>query len=529
MVQVRWRRLRLPALMVLGVFVAGSLGIFVAGRHIVRDQEQRLLDERTGELGLLLASATAAIQSSLQSLGNVALVDPSPTVFTARARLVTDASPNVAAVALVTTGGGRSLVGAAAGPELPAGSILEGPRAALVARAGAKMRMGVFPVDGGESRFALVLGPPSAPPGTVIYQEYRVDTARQGPVTKAAPFDEMKVALYVGTEPDPATMLLATAPLPFDGPVSRSVAPVGGDSLLTEGSPRRPLVGDLTDRLPWLLAAGVLLVGLTMTALVETIGRRRDFAQAMVRDRTLELHASLDQLEAAQAQLVRSERLSALGEMSATVGHELRNPLGAVTNCLFLIRNALKADAGERLQRQLDTADREVAAATLIVSDLLEFARARAPMLAPVDVEDLVSEALEVAPLPRGIAVVRRGEHPPAVNADRDQLRQVLLNLLSNAYDAMPEGGTLEITTEAGEGSLEVTIADSGIGMDAETGERIFEPFFTHKAKGTGLGLSVTKRIIEDHAGTISVTSEPGAGTAFTLTLPVALVAMASR
>ena len=107
--------------------------------------------------------------------------------------------------------------------------------------------------------------------------------------------------------------------------------------------------------------------------------------------------------------------------------------------------------------------------------------------------------------------------------ADRDQLRQVLLNLLTNAYEAMPEGGTVSFSVRETGGRLEIRVADSGIGMDEETAARVFEPFFTRKARGIGLGLAVTKRIVDSHGGTISVVTSPGGGSTFTVDLPVAV------
>jgi signal transduction histidine kinase len=131
-----------------------------------------------------------------------------------------------------------------------------------------------------------------------------------------------------------------------------------------------------------------------------------------------------------------------------------------------------------------------------------------------------------VAPPPDGVAVVRDGlGGVPPVLADRQQLRQVLLNLLTNAYEAMDEGGGMVAIEARGRGDdLELRVSDSGLGMDADTASHVFEPFFTRKAKGIGLGLPVTKRIVEKHGGTIAAESVPGQGTTFVLTLPAAVV-----
>jgi signal transduction histidine kinase len=129
-------------------------------------------------------------------------------------------------------------------------------------------------------------------------------------------------------------------------------------------------------------------------------------------------------------------------------------------------------------------------------------------------------------PSPDGVQVVQRCE-PLVVDADRDQIRQALLNLITNAYDAMPGGGVLTVSATSVPGSAQITVTDTGIGMDEKTRDSIFTPFFTKKTRGIGLGLAVTKRVVEANGGTIAVQSMPGAGTSFTLTLPV-LAAMVS-
>ncbi|HET9187008.1 MAG TPA: ATP-binding protein, partial [Acidothermaceae bacterium] len=247
---------------------------------------------------------------------------------------------------------------------------------------------------------------------------------------------------------------------------------------------------------------------------------------ALVDERTAALRRSLDQLEHAQQAVVANERLAALGQMAATVGHELRNPLGVLTNSMYLIRRSTLATADDRLNRQLDTADREISAATLIVSDLLEFSRPRAANPTTVDVEGLLAEAVSVAPPPTGIRVEQVGGGLPPVVADRDQIRQVILNLLTNAYEAMPDGGLVTVGGKKADDAVEIFVTDGGTGMDEQTRAQVFEPFFSKKIKGTGLGLAVSKRIAESHGGTLSITSEEGRGTTAVLALPLAPAAI---
>jgi signal transduction histidine kinase len=269
-----------------------------------------------------------------------------------------------------------------------------------------------------------------------------------------------------------------------------------------------------------MLAGGVLLA-LLATGIVETLVRRREYALGLVAARTEELEDSLAELASAHDQLVRSERLAAIGQLASTVGHELRNPLGVISNALYLLRGDFGPAPSAPALRHLNTADREVSAATVIVSDLLEFARERKPVLDRVDIRSLVDEVLSVAPAPSGIAVVPElPDEPLEAPADRDMLRQVLLNLVTNAYQAMPDGGMLTLTATGGAGVVQVRVQDTGSGMSPETQSRLFEPFFTTKARGVGLGLAVSRRLVEAHGGDIVVESQEGRGSTFRMVLP---------
>jgi two-component system, NtrC family, sensor histidine kinase HydH len=281
------------------------------------------------------------------------------------------------------------------------------------------------------------------------------------------------------------------------------------------------LVGSVATWTPWALLAAGLLAALLATGIVETTARRREYAMGLVKVRTEELQQSLSDLASAHEQLVRQERLAAIGQLASTVGHEMRNPLGVISNAVYLLRGDLGPDPTPAAQRHLATAEREVSAATVIVSDLLEFARERQPVVDDVDVTGLIDEVLSILPPPTGVAVDRAGDDRVSVRGDREMLRQVLLNLIGNGYQAMADGGHLTVGASNVDGAAQLHVADTGAGMSAETQERLFEPFFTTKPRGVGLGLAVTKRIVEAHNGTISVSSEEGRGTEFTVLLPM--------
>lgn len=531
-------RVRKLSATVLVAFVLVAAGLFLGARRLVDDQEHRLLKERTAEVGALLSSALqTSLRATLSSLSTAAQQSPAVFERTAQSLVTSDAVAAVALLAPGAAGGGGWMVRAAAGKALSPGAALSGPRRTLASQAGPLLRSTVF-VAGGKSHLAVALAVPGSGSGTaageqVVYYEIVTDPNQPAKVTESEPFHELNAALYAGDTAAPSKLLLTTAEhLPLTGHVARSDVAVGADTWLVEATARQPLAGALLANVPWLLGAAVLLVGLAMAALVEAVSRRRDYAMALVAQRTMALEHSLGELEQAQQAAVANERLAALGQMAATVGHELRNPLGVLTNALYLIRNAVSATADDRLHRQLDTADREVSAATLIVSDLLEFSRPRAANPVPVDVTELLAEAVSVAPPPSGIEVVNAsagegGGLPPAV-ADRDQLRQVVLNLLTNAYEAMPTGGTVRLAAReaagAGAGAdaaVEITVSDTGAGMDEQTRAQVFEPFFSQKTKGTGLGLAVSKRIVDQHGGTLTLISQPGQGCTAVVRLPL--------
>ena len=516
----RWRLgLRPLSIVVLAIFIAIAGVLFFVTSRLADDQERRLINERTAEVGTLLSSAVGTgLQASLTALGTAA---QSPAGFTAAAQSQLASSTTTAGIALVARRGPDWVVQATAGKALTVGQTLTGPRRSLLDATGAQMHADVIVVSPGVSRLAIAVKPPSAV-GAVVYEEIVIDPTRPTKIAQSQPFHELNVALYAGPRAETSRLLLGTTrDVPLHGRTGSSVVKVGDGNWLVVASARHPLAGTLASNLPGILAAMALLIGIAMTVLVESVSRRRDYALTLVAQRTAALEESMHELEHTQQALVANERMAALGEMAATVGHELRNPLSVLTNSLYLIRTKVAAENDDRMRRHLDTADREVAAATLIVSDLLEFSHPRTANPISVDVVELLTESASVAPPPTGIGVELPDEVIPPVVADRDQIRQVVLNLLTNAYEAMPKGGTVRIGARVVGDAVEVTVSDTGVGMDEQTVAQVFEPFFSMKVKGTGLGLVVSKRIVEAHAGTLRIVSQPGQGATAVMTLPL--------
>ncbi len=236
--------------------------------------------------------------------------------------------------------------------------------------------------------------------------------------------------------------------------------------------------------------------------------------EEMVEERTQEL-------QSAQEQLVRKEKLAVLGELAGGVGHELRNPLGVITNAIFYLQTVLP-DAGEKVKEYLEIISAEALGAEKIVSDLLDFARVRPSDRGLVKVAHLVAETLEKCPPPETIQVTTRfAASLPDIWVDPQQIKQVLINLVTNAYQAMQDGGALTISAKKQDGNVQISVIDTGHGISTEDQENLFEPLFTTKARGIGLGLAVSKNLVEANQGSITYQSQEEEGTTFTIFLPI--------
>jgi signal transduction histidine kinase len=227
------------------------------------------------------------------------------------------------------------------------------------------------------------------------------------------------------------------------------------------------------------------------------------------------------ELEVKNRELARKNRLADLGQMASHVAHEVRNNLVPVTLYLSMLRRRLVADP-EGLD-MLEKVNAGFRAMDVMVNDLLHFTSDRDPQMAEVPLRKLVAE-IEASLAPQFAAQKIRFEikvsPQHALRADREMLRRALLNLVLNALDAMPDGGTLTVSSTLAAGTLQLRVADSGRGLPEQIVPRVFEPFFTTKSGGTGLGLAIVSRIAEVHGGTASAGNSRRGGAVFTLLLP---------
>lgn len=229
-----------------------------------------------------------------------------------------------------------------------------------------------------------------------------------------------------------------------------------------------------------------------------------------------------DEMEARE-RLRQSEKLAALGKLSAGLAHELRNPLNTVSMLIYAMNQELPA--GEPISADLQIVQGELQRMSLLIEQFLEFARPRPPHFQRERIDEIMEETLLlIGPEARSRQVMICKEwdkHPPLVWIDGAQIKQVFLNLLLNAMQAMPNGGRITVRIHVSGGSILTAISDEGPGIPPEVRVNLFQPFFTTKQGGTGLGLSISQRIMEGHNGRLRITSQPSSGTTVIVRLPL--------
>lgn len=228
-----------------------------------------------------------------------------------------------------------------------------------------------------------------------------------------------------------------------------------------------------------------------------------------------------EQLKKAQAELVKSERLAAIGELAGMVGHDLRNPLTGIKNSAYFMKKKGDEISQTQAREMLETIDKCVDYSNKIVNDLLDYSKEVRLDLQEESLRKLLAESLRLIDLPEKIEVQNRLDDVPKIRVDVDKIKRVFINLIKNAIDAMPNGGKITVESKQVDGRLEVSFSDMGAGIEDDILPKLFLPLFTTKAQGMGFGLAICKRIIEAHGGTITVKSEQNRGTTFTVTLPI--------
>jgi two-component system NtrC family sensor kinase len=305
----------------------------------------------------------------------------------------------------------------------------------------------------------------------------------------------------------------------------------GGDLSAAPPLARQDEVGRLADGLSSMLGR-IRESHAENTRLVERINRFNQDLQLRVEEATHELAKRNEALRRAnerlfdlQRQLNRAQRLATMGHLAATIAHEIGTPLNSVAVHLQLL--ARSAGLTDQDRQRLVTIDGQIRRLVQTVQQRLVLTRGETRRLEPTDLNDLVRSVTDLmAPVlvTKGIACRFATDGVlPTIQVDGHQVQQMLLNLLTNAVDAMPTGGSLRVETGVAGGTVWLRVADSGPGIPADAREQVFEPFFTTKpqGKGVGLGLAISRQIVEAHRGTIEITESPGGGATFEIRLPL--------
>jgi signal transduction histidine kinase len=276
--------------------------------------------------------------------------------------------------------------------------------------------------------------------------------------------------------------------------------------------PRRYMASEATEIVDF------FLVGLIAGVLADRDRRQKESLQRT----TSQLNAAYHELQQNFERMKRSERLYAIGQLSAGLAHEIRNPLASIGGAASIL---MKNASEERRQEFLEIIQKESERLNRLLTTFLDFARPQAPQYRPVNVSALVEPVIELATHGIGQRPVRistqLSTNLPLIACDPEQIKQVLLNLTINAIQAMPGGGGILVSTRKNLTRVIIEVKDEGTGISPEDLDRIFDPFFTTKDTGSGLGLSVAHQIVTQHGGVLTARNNPERGVTFSVSLPI--------
>jgi PAS domain S-box-containing protein len=275
------------------------------------------------------------------------------------------------------------------------------------------------------------------------------------------------------------------------------------------------------------LAPLELFIGLAAVALESArLFRELEEVRNEIREYAGQLEKNVEErsreLVEAQEKLLKAQRLATIGEVSAQVGHDLRNPLTSINTNLYYLQNVLPKKQKDKVDVTLDSMQNAVIHANRIVEDLLEYSRTAALKKKKLLLNSVLTSSMSSVLIPKNVSVHLKLEDEVEIDGDSSRLLRVFQNLVSNAVDAMPDGGSLTVSSAVGPKEVIVGVADTGAGIREENLALLFTPFFTTKSKGLGLGLAICKRLVEAHGGRIEVKSKVGEGTTISVALPLA-------
>ena len=281
---------------------------------------------------------------------------------------------------------------------------------------------------------------------------------------------------------------------------------------------RKPTLESLS---PLEIFLHIAAVAIENAKLIEELEKARKELKEYAEQLELKVQERTRELKESQEKLLKAERLAAIGQLAGQVGHDLRNPLTGILGAAYYLKRTL-TNLDEKCRKMLEIIEKDAKYANKIIEDLLEFSREYVH-LNPIttSIRHLVDNALTKVTVPDNVKIMNLTSFKHKVEVDADHMTRVFVNLITNAIDAMPNGGVLRIWSRISDKHVKVFFKDTGIGIPKENLDKIWGPLFTTKAKGMGLGLSICKRIVEAHGGSIKVKSKVGVGTTFTVILPL--------
>jgi signal transduction histidine kinase/ActR/RegA family two-component response regulator len=496
----------------------------------VRSEQKAMLQERTSLAGLLVSNAFGSFGDNLTYLGETT----HPTATDTRA-FTDSAKPllnSMTTIAVLQPDGGTATVIASVGVGLHAGDVVTGDLAALANRA--ETASGVLPGLIHDGRSRLLGFASKAPGGLVLYESLAYDFTQPIPAGGASnPFSDLTGALYASSTPDPQSLLLADTPkVPIRGMVDQEPVTVGAAHWLIVARSNGPLVGEITADAPWGALGSGLLAAVLAAGIVETLVRRRRYALTLVEQRTTALEDALHR----QAELERTEREArqvaeaanrSKSEFLSRMSHELRTPLNAVLGFGQLLQLDELDETQQESVSQIVKGGRHLLG---LINDVLDISRIETGNLSlslePVPIEIVVDEVIGLMrPLADTDAIELRIDQSGLASAyalaDHQRLKQVLLNLVSNAIKYNRHGGWVSIGAEpCGDERLRITVSDSGKGIDPADRDKLFVPFERLGAErsnveGTGVGLALSRRLAEAMGGTLDQAPNETGGSRF--------------
>jgi len=254
--------------------------------------------------------------------------------------------------------------------------------------------------------------------------------------------------------------------------------------------------------------------------LIESLREARKQLEVYAEQLEQKVEERTRELKKSQEQLLRAQRLAVIGELAGMVGHDLRNPLTSIAGAEYYLKKRLSLEANHKIKEMLELIEKNIAYSNKIINDLLDYSKDIELEQKERTPKSITKEALSLVETPKNVRIIDLTESKPEIKLDAEKIKRAFINIIKNAIEAMPRGGTLSIKSRRLNGCLEFSFSDTGVGMSKRTLEKLWTPLFTTKAKGMGFGLSICKRFVEAHGGSISVKSTRGKGTTFTITLP---------